>query len=65
MRSNQVIAVFADVNDLYHGAHKRYAGRLDFKLFLEHMVQEHGRLQVAYAYGVADDDKVGSFRPRC
>jgi uncharacterized LabA/DUF88 family protein len=61
MRNNQILALFADVNNLYHGGIKKYNRRLDYKLFIEE-AKQHGRIQVAYAYGVAEDQGVESFK---
>lgn len=58
----QVVALFVDVHNLYHGSLKRYGKRLDYKAFIEHVRKDHGKIQVAYAYGLADDDSAENFK---
>jgi uncharacterized LabA/DUF88 family protein len=50
------VALFIDVNNLYHGAQKKFGGRLDYKLFIE-KIREHGHLGMAIAYGIGNDSE--------
>jgi uncharacterized LabA/DUF88 family protein len=52
-------AMFVDVNNLYHGSLEKYQSKLDYRKFAEHLIQEHGHMQFAYAYDLSNS---GDFR---
>jgi uncharacterized LabA/DUF88 family protein len=56
LRDNTQVALFIDVNNLFHGGQRRFKGHLDYRLLFDHVRGEFGELVKSVAYGSKDND---------
>lgn len=57
-----ITALFADINDLFHGGMRKYHKRLDYEKFYKYIEEQYGKLFRAFAYGIATDTEAKFFQ---